>query len=75
MPASGSRGHKFKVGYEIDKNFGVGATYLMAKTDYSNLPNTMRTWIPCSWTWKPSSKHAIAGNADPIRRFPLFTCE
>jgi hypothetical protein len=37
---TGSRGHKFKVGYEIDKNFALGATYLMAKTDYSNLPNS-----------------------------------
>ena len=30
---TGSRGHKFKVGYEIDKNFSVGAAYLMAKSD------------------------------------------
>ncbi|MFK3771309.1 putative porin [Pseudomonas sp. NPDC089406] len=37
---TGSRGHKFKVGYEIDKNFSLGAAYLMAKTDYSNLPNS-----------------------------------
>ncbi|NIF15992.1 putative porin [Pantoea sp. Cy-639] len=36
---TGSRGHKFKVGYEIDKNFTLGAAYMMAKTDYSNLPN------------------------------------
>ena len=37
---TGSRGHKLKVGYEIDKNFSLGAAYLMAKTDYSNLPNS-----------------------------------
>ncbi|WP_449434398.1 putative porin [Pseudomonas putida] len=37
---TGSRGHKFKVGYEIDKNFALGAAYLMAKTDYSNLPDS-----------------------------------
>lgn len=37
---TGNRGHKFKVGYEIDKNFAVGAAYLMAKTDRSQLPNT-----------------------------------
>lgn len=37
---TGSRGHKFKVGYEIDKNFALGAAYMMAKTDYSNLPNS-----------------------------------
>jgi hypothetical protein len=37
---TGSRGHKFKVGYEIDKNFTLGAAYMMAKTDYSNLPNS-----------------------------------
>ncbi|AVD89125.1 putative porin [Pseudomonas sp. SWI44] len=37
---TGSRGHKFKVGYEIDKNFSLGATYLMAKTDLSQLPNS-----------------------------------
>ncbi|PQZ90805.1 MULTISPECIES: putative porin [Pseudomonas] len=30
---TGSRGHKFKVGYDIDKNFSVGATYFLAKTD------------------------------------------
>lgn len=36
---TGSRGHKFKVGYEIDKNFSLGAAYLMAKTDLSQLPN------------------------------------
>jgi len=37
---TGSRGHKFKVGYEIDKNFSLGAAYLMAKTDLSQLPNS-----------------------------------
>ena len=36
---TGSRGHKVKVGYEIDKNFSLGAAYLMAKTDLSQLPN------------------------------------
>jgi hypothetical protein len=30
---TGSRGHKFKVGYDIDKNFAVGATYFLTKTD------------------------------------------
>jgi hypothetical protein len=30
---TGSRGHKFKVGYEIDKNFSVAAAYLMATSD------------------------------------------
>ena len=30
---TGSRGHKFKVGYDIDKNFSVGATYFLTKTD------------------------------------------
>lgn len=34
---TGSRGHKFKVGYEIDKNFSLGTTYYMAKSDTSNL--------------------------------------
>ncbi|WP_300730771.1 putative porin [Pseudomonas sp.] len=32
---TGSRGHKIKVGYEIDKNFGVGVTYFLTKADYS----------------------------------------
>ena len=31
---TGSRGHKFKVGYDIDKNFSIGAAYLMATSDY-----------------------------------------
>ena len=31
---TGSRGHKFKVGYEIDKNFGVGVTYFLTEADY-----------------------------------------
>ncbi|WP_275626875.1 putative porin [Pseudomonas sp. 273] len=30
---SASRGHKFKVAYDIDKNFALGATYFMAKSD------------------------------------------
>ena len=30
---TGSRGHKFKVGYDIDKNFAIGATYFLTKTD------------------------------------------
>ncbi|KAA0945795.1 MULTISPECIES: putative porin [Pseudomonas] len=33
---TGSRGHKFKVGYDIDKNFGIGATYFLADADYSS---------------------------------------
>ncbi|MBA1201487.1 hypothetical protein G7009_06900 [Pseudomonas capeferrum] len=37
---TGARGHKIKVGYEIDKNFSVGAAYLMAQSDSSNLPST-----------------------------------
>ena len=32
---TGSRGHKVKVGYEIDKNFGVGVTYFLTKADYA----------------------------------------
>jgi hypothetical protein len=32
---TGSRGHKFKVGYDIDKNFAVGATYFLTKADYA----------------------------------------
>ncbi|GGJ82987.1 putative porin [Pseudomonas matsuisoli] len=30
---TGSRGHKFKLGYALDKNIGVGLTYLMAQSD------------------------------------------
>lgn len=30
---TGSRGHKFKLGYDISKNFSAGATYYMAETD------------------------------------------
>jgi len=33
---TGSRGHKFKVGYDIDKNFALGATYFLTKSDYSS---------------------------------------
>ncbi|MHC8412502.1 putative porin [Pseudomonas sp. Hz4] len=33
---TGSRGSKLKVSYEIDKNFALGATYLMADSDYTN---------------------------------------
>lgn len=34
---TGSRGHKVKLGYDISKNFAVGATYFMAQTDaYAN---------------------------------------
>ncbi|MET0946939.1 MAG: putative porin, partial [Pseudomonas sp.] len=33
---TGSRGSKLKVSYELDKNFALGATYLMAKSDYTN---------------------------------------
>ena len=36
---TGSRGHKFKVGYDIDKNFAIGATYFLTKADYSSAPN------------------------------------
>ncbi len=32
---TGSRGHKIKLGYEIDKNFSVGATYFLTKADYA----------------------------------------
>ncbi|ENA36712.1 hypothetical protein HMPREF1487_04886 [Pseudomonas sp. HPB0071] len=32
----GSRGHKFKVSYDIDKNFGLGATYFMAESDFAS---------------------------------------
>jgi hypothetical protein len=31
---TGGKGHKIKVGYDIDKNFSVGAAYLMAKDSY-----------------------------------------
>ncbi len=30
---TGSRGHKFKLGYDISKNFAAGATYYMAESD------------------------------------------
>lgn len=30
---TGSRGHKFKLGYDISKNFAVGAAYFMTETD------------------------------------------
>lgn len=30
---TGARGHKLKLGYDIDKNFGLGVTYFMAKSD------------------------------------------
>jgi len=33
---TGSRGHKFKVGYDIDKNFAIGATYYLTKADFSS---------------------------------------
>ncbi|MDR9754706.1 putative porin [Pseudomonas sp. SZMC_28357] len=33
---TGSRGSKLKVSYELDKNFALGATYFMAKSDYTN---------------------------------------
>jgi len=32
---TGSRGHTVKLGYEIDKNFGVGVTYYLTKADYA----------------------------------------
>ncbi|KAF0863491.1 putative porin [Pseudomonas sp. LD120] len=33
---TGARGHKFKVGYDIDKNFALGATYFLTKADFSS---------------------------------------
>ena len=33
---TGSRGHKFKVGYDIDKNFALGATYFLTKADFAS---------------------------------------
>jgi len=33
---TGSRGHKMKVAYDIDKNFAVGATYYLTKADFAN---------------------------------------
>ncbi len=33
---TGSRGHKMKVSYDIDKNFAVGATYFLTKADYAS---------------------------------------
>jgi len=36
-----SEGHKFKLGYKIDKNFGVGLTYYMAETNsLAETPNS-----------------------------------
>ncbi|AYF50253.1 putative porin [Pseudomonas sp. 13B_2.1_Bac1] len=35
---TGARGHKFKVGYDIDKNFAIGATYFLTKADYASAP-------------------------------------
>jgi hypothetical protein len=32
----GSRGHKFKLSYDIDKNFGLGVTYFMAESDFAS---------------------------------------
>ncbi|WNW11491.1 putative porin [Pseudomonas sp. DTU_2021_1001937_2_SI_NGA_ILE_001] len=32
---TGSRGHKLKIGYDIDKNFSVGATYFLTKADFA----------------------------------------
>ena len=34
---TGARGHKFKVGYDIDKNFAIGATYFLTKADYASV--------------------------------------
>ena len=34
LGTTGSRGHKIKVGYDIDKNFSIGATYFLANADY-----------------------------------------
>lgn len=34
LGTTGSRGHKIKLGYDIDKNFSIGATYFMANADY-----------------------------------------
>lgn len=33
---TGSRGHKLKVSYDIDKNFALGATYFLTKADYAS---------------------------------------
>ncbi len=33
---TGSRGHKMKVSYDIDKNFALGATYFLTKADYAS---------------------------------------
>ncbi len=36
-----AKGHKFKLGYKIDKNFGFGLTYFMAETGrFATTPNT-----------------------------------
>lgn len=32
---TGSRGHKLKVSYDIDKNFAIGATYFLTKADFA----------------------------------------
>jgi hypothetical protein len=34
---TGARGHKFKVAYDIDKNFAIGATYFLTKADYASV--------------------------------------
>ena len=33
---TGSRGHKLKASYDIDKNFAVGATYFLTKADFAS---------------------------------------
>ena len=33
---TGSRGHKMKVSYDIDKNFAIGATYFLTKADFAS---------------------------------------
>jgi hypothetical protein len=39
---TGSRGHKLKASYELDKNFTLGATYFLANSDYTNASSNQK---------------------------------
>ncbi|MBV7480977.1 putative porin [Pseudomonas sp. PDM31] len=39
---TGSRGHKLKASYELDKNFTLGATYFLANSDYINASSNQK---------------------------------
>ena len=67
---TGSRGHKFKVGYDIDKNFAIGATYFLTKADFpASVTSVMPTPTPCSWMQKPSSDYCYTTWARTAGRF------